>query len=743
MLTDEAQKHLHEIVLAGWFYDINVIAKRAGKSLQDIKNFQDILPSDISADSLLNDIFGCNSLTPGTHEACLLAKANMLVNNEQNTISPEVNNNYYEPLVSIISELNIDKREKGELGYISLAALNPKSILSHNYSKCTQAMYENLWNNIKTDFSKLQKLPYEVYIKALDSLCLQYMACVPSSQVQNDISLYQHAKMLSSFASLLFRYYEDKGIKITTTKTNNDEPKFVFIKGDISGIQKYIFDLKSSEDNAKLLRAKSFQLLALSQLLAEHIVKEFEGNCSDIITASGGNFLLVLPLISDYKDKIAKIQNEYELYFLEEFAGRLNMIISNGVEASENTICGIENNKPSIQNLFSKIGLATDIAKQKKMQKALHSHGPILNELYDKLQRNGECAYCNILPAQSDRSDSICENCAVLKDIGEKLIKRETITFLSDKIGKFNTMVKLSNDTTNNAAYIINDYLPGHATIFLPYIAPMCNNEIISFSSIADKSQGNKKLAMFKSDVDNLGLIFSISLGNKMTLARYAEISRLFYYFFSVCYVDFIQSNQKYENQIYTVYSGGDDLCIIGPWDKIMHFANDFHSLFNQFTNNNSSVTLSGGISLANSHLPVRFIAADAEEQLEMSKKYSTSGRTIKNAITIFNTTESWKDYSNSITTGEKFSTYLVNQEMPVATVYKLLDLSDRVKNIRGGKIKDLRNMMWKSNFHYLATKNIKDVNLQKEYLNLGLDDDAMIKSRIAVSYALYSYRSE
>ena len=69
--------------------------------------------------------------------------------------------------------------------------------------------------------------------------------------------------------------------------------------------------------------------------------------------------------------------------------------------------------------------------------------------------------------------------------------------------------------------------------MYLPYVAPKKEDEdLLTFEEIANLSVGNKKLAMFKADIDNLGLVFSQSLGKKMSFSRYADLSHLMHYFF-------------------------------------------------------------------------------------------------------------------------------------------------------------------------------------------------------------------
>jgi len=55
---------------------------------------------------------------------------------------------------------------------------------------------------------------------------------------------------------------------------------------------------------------------------------------------------------------------------------------------------------------------------------------------------------------------------------------------------------------------------------------------------------------MFKADIDNLGLIFTSSWGegkeNKISFARYAQLSRHLHYFFSAFVSGFISNHPEY-----------------------------------------------------------------------------------------------------------------------------------------------------------------------------------------------------
>ena len=78
------------------------------------------------------------------------------------------------------------------------------------------------------------------------------------------------------------------------------------------------------------------------------------------------------------------------------------------------------------------------------------------------------------------------------------------------------------------------------------------------------------------------------------------------------------------------VYSGGDDLFIIGHWLDVAETAIDIHNYFKKYTGN-PFMTISGGIAINHEKYPVYQYARDSEEGEKRAK-------TNKDAITLFGT---------------------------------------------------------------------------------------------------------
>ena len=735
---------LKELVLASYMQSIDVLVKKAGNTsfLNEVM-LNGVLPGEMSASEIVRLIKHENA-DKNFDEACIEQGLTLAYGGDKWTSGNQLN-----ALVSLLSTLQIDNRPVPEKTFYKVSKLGKDSIFGKDTNKVSSEDYKKVAEDLEKDFLALKGLAYEDFVSSLDSLLLQYIWCVPAAEDKNvDISLYQISKLSASFASLLFRYHTMTESQTVDAVKNMDVNKFLFINGDISGIQKYIFDLKSADESSKLLRAKSFELLALSQVIAENLVMAVDGSIADIITTSGGKFLLVIPCTETSKNILAEKQLEYETFFLKEFVGKLGIIISDGTEANGEQLCS----KEKVLQLINKIGEDGECSKQKKMQKALLMNGHVLNHLYEELQRFGECPSCGIRPSsgvgEGDKAEK-CVNCRALADTGKKLVHAASIRINSNCVESIEKMVDFDGRWKNRSYAKINEYTPGRKVMYLPYVAPRKDNnsyELKTFADIAEvPKNGNTKLAMFKSDIDNLGLVFSSSLGENMCFARYSEMSRLFHYFFSAYYSDFVKQN--YDNKIYTVFSGGDDLCVIGNWKDIMHFASDFHKKVEALTNKNPSVTLSAGITLFTGNVPLKYVEADAEEQLEKSKARMVNGKVAKNAVTVFDTTVSWEDYDIALEDGEKFEKSLLEncpekEKLSVGVVYKMLDFAKRVQNIKNGSLNE-RDLMWKSNFRYMTSRNLsgKSSELKDWFNKFGADDGKMIKSKIAVSYGLYTQR--
>ena len=160
------------------------------------------------------------------------------------------------------------------------------------------------------------------------------------------------------------------------------------------------------------------------------------------------------------------------------------------------------------------------------------------------------------------------------------------------------------------------------------------------------KPRGHPMLAVLKADVDRLGFVFSRGLGKKLSVGRYATLSRQLDLFFRG-YLTNLLANPPAEQpdfaNIYTVYAGGDDLLLVGPWRTVFNFAGYLQKAFSRYVAENEDVTISASLAVMRHSFPLAQAVARADELLDRAKH---AGR---NRIGVFNTILQWPDFEQAI----------------------------------------------------------------------------------------------
>lgn len=118
-------------------------------------------------------------------------------------------------------------------------------------------------------------------------------------------------------------------------------------------------------------------------------------------------------------------------------------------------------------------------------------------------------------------------------------------------------------------------------------------------------------------DADRMGEAFATGFRREgrdlATPSRLAALSRTLEVFFTTEVLTLLEEPRRYRERLgwddpsaqrkearypllYSVYSGGDDLFLLGPWDALLDFALDLERLYRLFTRH-PRLTLSGGSS--------------------------------------------------------------------------------------------------------------------------------------------------
>ncbi|MBW2102777.1 MAG: type III-A CRISPR-associated protein Cas10/Csm1 [Deltaproteobacteria bacterium] len=240
--------------------------------------------------------------------------------------------------------------------------------------------------------------------------------------------------------------------------------------------------------------------------------------------------------------------------------------------------------------------------------------------------------------------------------------------------------------------------------------------EPMTFSHIAVKAlreDGNGKargvdaLGILKADMDQLGLLMACGLEEqRQTISRSATLSRQVNHFFSLYLSHLLNTDQRFRC-VYTVFAGGDDLFLIGPWNRAFELSLVLGEKFREYVCANPAVTLSSGISLLKPHTPLNTLADSAEQALEKSKM---EGR---DRLTMFGETANWTELSALDRVRGQLESWLEKGWMSKSMLYRLNDfigMASMEKEVLQKKeitSDDMPYLKWRALFSYSAARNI------------------------------------
>lgn len=608
------------------------------------------------------------------------------------------------PLVSIFSRIELNKALPDKLRYRA-KPLNPEETFPGKFNEYESDELNRHLQDFGEEFSRLVKdaeyagqVDFDNMLANIFTILMRYSWCIPSNTQEEipDVSLFDHLKTTCAIAACLYQYHipDLKENEVKNDKTD----KFVLLVGDLSGIQNYIFNVThiGAGGVAKRLRARSFQINLLSEIVSHKILHAFNLTLANILMLSGGKFYILLPNVGEANDRIKAIKKDIDTWFYNKFNAEINLNIE--------SVCLSGDDFDKYGDVLLNLNHALQSIKKKPFNEILTNNGSWNEDMaalnVDFGDEEKLCKACNKFPGEL-RADGkfICDKCEDDKKIGQELPKVKLVAFYKNNIGKFKDYLGYSVDLLKEAhqakqgAYLVlnieefttDSKLPVTNRFIANYIAtfisndecPACRNNTVCsekdhahegqpkfFGCIANKSTGRSMLGYLKADVDNLGAAFACGLKGNNTVSRVATLSRMLDVFFSGFMQKLIKDNYP---ELYTVYSGGDDVLVIGPWDLIIKFANELNEKFHEFTCNNENITLSAGIAFVKPNYPVFRAVEMADNFLDISKGKG------KDSLTVFGHTVGWKEVNKILNESLKLKGWLKENKVSSGFAMNLL----------------------------------------------------------------------
>ena len=616
---------------------------------------------------------------------------------------------YLADLIAAGERIALDDEEKGDPFSNRLISIFSRISISHQPK---QNKYHNLFqlqkdrlndtfpiDNKNTSFLEYDKLlkKFTEEVKSIDFnnlsgqqaidfiyfLLWKYAWCIPSAAYRNepDVSLLDHLKSAAAIAGCLYYYQQEN----PTEFLNMSSRAFCLLGGDVSGIQSYIFELLTQQGKiAKRLRARSLFIQLISEIAAHKLLHTFNLPLCNMIMSAGGNFYLLLPNLSTTKDKINELQKEFDKWTLTQLNAELSVSLAYVELAGEDF--------SDFSNLFDKLKANLNNIKYQPHKLMLAPEGKWVEKEFLRpevlISDEKICQSCRKYPKKliEPNPDDLCERCLNDTKLGRLLPEKKYLAFFNNDDNEFkifNYSFELWDDNDMKNYVSKNPYLIlalNDPDIKLPVIGfkyllkhiptkediPEADVEEglpVTFEDIANVSEGSKLIAYLKIDVDNLGKIMRHGFnpdeptnkqkikGIKSSISRYTALSRMLETFFA----GYLEEKFKSDfNMIYSVFSGGDDLFVIGPWNKVIELAQEIKQRFSEYCAFNPDMTLSAGIKLFKPPEPISFCVKSVNEALDSSK-----AKEGKDGVTIFDQTVSWQELDKILTEAKRVIKWL------------------------------------------------------------------------------------
>lgn len=607
---------------------------------------------------------------PQYRDELIISAADILAADERAEAEghPEEMTKHTAPLQSILARLF----DGSERRYFSLRplALDRETLFTQSNPQVSQQAYEHHWVSF---YQEVQKLLSNDWL-GLFYLIKKYCWCVLSSATrgeEHDISLFDHLRVTAAIAACLevegCSEDELKQLRSGVSKIRQ-QPLFLLLKGDISGIQDFIYTI-TSKGAAKGLRGRSVYMQLLTEAVASWILRRLELPFVNLLYQGGGHFMLLLPVRAE--SKLASLQDELAQKMLEAHGTDLYVALG-WVRLSADDF-----SPESFPKKWQEAGERVKCAKQQRFSEL---GAELFRRVFEPQGQHGKT--CDICQSEDprglikDEDKEKCHLCRSFEELGSDVAKARylMVAELDNEepqgygyervLTQFGYFVKFLEEpempqvrTHRATLYRLNDtdFLSketlswadqarqsGIASSlgfrFLANVAPIRDDKILDFDALAAQSRGIQRLGILRMDVDNLGRLFAQGIPNA-TISRIATVSSLVQLFFEG-WVH--RAADEFQDRIYAIYAGGDDLFFVGAWDATVELAWKIREDFRGFTGN-ERVTLSAGIAVEEKKFPLYQAARTAGDALEAAKALPG-----KNAVGYLGKELEWADFARA-----------------------------------------------------------------------------------------------
>jgi CRISPR-associated protein Csm1 len=539
-----------------------------------------------------------------------------------------------------------------------------------------------------------QQLAPEIRLERLLYALQRHAWCLPSPL--DAVSLYDFARTHAAIAA---------------ARAVCDEPVFL-LGGDLSGVQDFIYTL-TAEGATKQLRGRSFYLQLLTEATAHYVLTQVHLPLTNLLYSGGGRFYLILPGTAD--DLVPRLRHEMGEQLLRRHGGTLYVAlggamfpehgdsqaawqqVNDAINADKQRRFAALDTATLYQALFTprQPALPPDVSDSD----ALIAQDDLNRSLEELAPRLHNTHYLEVQPrppqpAMGTFTLEPIQWYRVLQEFGlairpvdatEVRPARHTTRLLAmqdrpdDEQTQTQTQIGTvgvlgTRYTVTVAPTATRDDVDDYVTLGLDDNDQVLRTgHVKPFNLLVAQSRGVKRLGVLRMDVDDLGDLFGQRLQRASGiagLAYTAALSAALSHFFEGWVGErcrqinndlqrrqqlyTVESQTPDRGSVYAIYSGGDDLFIVGSWHLLPGLAATIRNDFVRYTTGREAhdvpvppITVSAGITLHSAKFPLYQAADEAHAALEAAKSYTrSSGGRKKDAICFLGQVVGWEDYA-------------------------------------------------------------------------------------------------
>ena len=489
----------------------------------------------------------------------------------------------------------------------------------------------------------------------------------------------------------------------------------IYLAGDLSGIQRFVLGVKSAgKAQAKRLRARSFLLELFEHAALWTIQQRFRVSDRDVLIRGGGGFLVCL--LSESDSVLKELDADLQSKLWKELGGEVQFTLGWGetpVDARARLEC----------------------RKRQPGRSVLKRGGDWDSRQWSRPPLDNPCQVCgqfsgSRMVEEDDESVLHCASCLDARRIGAELTRREWIRAGRGSVRALSVEFELL-DTRKPDAWRVGRWIPREPDSGRP----------LTFQELAQRSRGDSRLAVMKADVDDMGYRVGEIASSDSSYGNLQSFSRTLHEFFGERIRDLLACRWPL---IYTLYAGGDDLLLVGPWNVMLDFSEDLVREFHAGPARSfGPLTFSAGIAMTPYRVPIRHAVERAEELLESAKR-----RPGKNRCSALGAHWTWERHGDVIEHGKRIAESVGAGDISRGVLNRLLRLiaNDAARD-RG-----LRAVRWTYQIERNVPRARGERIMTTDFRNwaqhvIGYlesdDDQRIIESAATLRYALLATRRE